>query len=219
MIPDLFRAEGISRLQALGFEIAIERRRIADLHIRSGRLVACDPFDAPETEPFDTEIPLGRYPVFIVTADLRDTGSIAYLMVELSDQPAMRWELAHLFGDEHEKQPWNDPAHAGFHVESGVAALVDEKGAQAVMDRLSTEDSEDEFNRLVRREIAKTRRANTARSGWASIEIDDVNLIVLEVDNGTYKTHLGRDADGNPALLVVDLGVLDIQFTPYGLRS
>lgn len=218
MTPDLFRAEGTSRLQALGFEIAVERRRIADLHIRSGRLVACDPFDAPETEPFEVDIPSGRYPVYIVTADLRDTVSIAFLMVEFSDQPATRWELAHLLGDEHEKQPWNDPAHAGFHVESGVAALVDEEGAQIAIDRMSTEAGEDDFNRMVRREIAKTRRANTSRSGWASIEIDEINLIVLEVDNGTYKTHLGRDPDGNPALLVVDLGVLDIQFTPYGLR-
>ncbi len=219
MIPDLFRTDGIHRMQALGFEIAIERRRIADLHIRSGRLVACDPFDSPETEPFEVEIAVGRYPVFVVTADLRDTGSIAYLVVELSAEPALRWELAHLFGDEHEKQRWNDPAHAGFHIESGCAALVDEDAAQIAIDRMSTDEGEDEFIRLVRREVAKTRRANTARSGWASIEIDDMNLIVLEVDNGTYKTHLGRDADGIPALLVVDFGVLDIQFTPYGLRS
>ena len=217
MTSDPFRADGAPLLQGLGFEIAIERRRIADLNIQSGHLIACDPFDSPETEPFDFVLPAGGYPISVVLAEMRDTLNAAYLLVELSPNPATRWELANIVGDE--QQTWNDPAHAGFHVESGIAAFLDDDSAEEVMDRMSTDAGEDDFNKLVRREIGKTRRGNNLRSGWANVDLGEGrNLVVVEVADGTYKTHLGRDADGEPALLVVDLGVLDIQFTPYGLR-
>lgn len=213
-----FRTDGAATLQALGFEVTLERRRVADLVVPSGRLVICDPFDSPETEPFDFEVPAGRYPVSLLLADLRDEKVLAYVAMEFSDEPSRAWELAPVHGDE-ELRRWNDPEHAGFHVESGVMALLDEDLAAGLVDISSSEQAEEDFQKLVRRELGKGRRANNFRSGWASVEVEPgLEMFVLEVDKGMYRTHLSRDAEGRPALIVVDLRVLDIQFTPYGLR-
>lgn len=212
-----FRTDGAATLQALGFEITLERRRVADLFVGSGRIVICDPFDSPETEPFDFEVPAGRYPISLLFAELRDEMVLAYVAVEFSDEPSRAWELAPIHGDEARR--WNDPEHAGFHVESGLMAILDEELASTLLDLGLTEEGEEDFQKLVRRELGKGRRGNNFRSGWASVEVDPGSeMFVLEVDKGTYRTHLSRDADGNPALIVVDLRVLDIQFTPYGLR-
>lgn len=220
MTSDPFRNEGGPTLQALGFEITLDRRKIADLHVPSGRVVVCDPFEAPETEPFDFDVAPGTYPVYLMMADLRDTLTVAYVVLELSSEAATRWELAALCSDDDEEsRRWNDPAHAGFHVESGIAALLDEDVAGHWIDAMATEAGEDDLNKLLRREVGKARRGNNFRVGWAAVDLgSQLNLVAIEVADGTYRSHLGRDADGAPALLVIDLGVLDIQFTPYGLR-
>ena len=83
-------------LQAAGFEIILERRRVPDLHLPTGRLVACDPLVAPETEPFSIAVPRGTFPVHAIVAKMRDETRPAYVVIEFSENRPHRWEIAHL---------------------------------------------------------------------------------------------------------------------------
>jgi hypothetical protein len=83
---------------------------------------------------------------------------------------------------------------------------------------------EDEFERVLWRECSKNRRQQ--KLGWTNIPVQQLgapaaaekNLVAVEVPAGQYQVWAGRDDSAELALLVVDFGVLDILFTPFGLR-
>lgn len=44
-------------------ELTLVQHSAGDLILSTGRLVACDPFVTPESEPFNLAVPTGKYPV------------------------------------------------------------------------------------------------------------------------------------------------------------
>ncbi len=219
MLTDPFHSNGDGHtLQRVGFEIELERRRIADLILPTGRLVACDPLTYPESDPFELEVPRGVHPVHAIIAHLRDQREVAYISVEFESASANRWQVAHVDGEE---QPsWREARSIGFPVESGVAALMDESTATRILDALLTEDGEEEFSRTVHRGLSRARRGGGFGAGEVSLGADfEGNAVVFEVDDGVYTTYLGSTPGGTTTRFVVDLGVLDLEFTPYGMRS
>ena len=204
-------------LQALGFEILLERRRVAELVLPTGQLVACDPLSQPETEPFAREVPIGTFPVYAIVAKMRDEVRTAYVVVEFSDQRPQNWEIAYVRGEEPPR--WNRERH-GFHVESTIAALMDDQTADRLLDVMYFGEDDDELERAVRREFRKNRRSG-AQVSHADVMVDarsGGNLVAFDADSGTYVTYFGSDADDNVAMAVLDFEVLDYRFTPYGLH-
>ena len=124
-------------LQAVGFEIVLERRRVGDLHLPTGRLVTCDPLESPETEPFAVTVPIGTFPVYAIVAKMRDQTRTAFVVVEFSENRPHRWEIAQLEGDE---SSWTGERH-GAHVESNIVGLMDDRTAGALMNQLHVEDT------------------------------------------------------------------------------
>lgn len=205
-------------LQGVGFEIELERRRISDLTLPTGRLVACDPLTYPESDPFEFDVPTGTHAVHAIIAHLRDRREIAYISVEFQPESASRWQVAHVDGEE---QPtWQDARSVGFPVESGVGALMDESAANFILDALLTEDGEEEFTQTLHRGLSKTRRGVGFGAGGVSFGLPEGgNAVVFEVDDGLYTSYRGSTPDGVLTRFVVDLGILDLQFTPYGMRK
>lgn len=219
MLTDPFHSDGDGHtLQGVGFEIELERRRIADLVLPTGRLVACDPLTYPEADPFELDVPRGTHAVHAIIAHLRDRRELAYISVEFASESANRWQVAHVDGEE---QPsWREARTVGFPVESGVGGLMDESTANHVLDALLIEDGEEEFARTVHRGLARSRRGAGFGAGEVSFGLPDGgNAVIFEVDDGLYTTYLGSTPDGTTTRFVVDLGVLDLEFTPYGMRA
>lgn len=219
MFTDPFKSpEAKHFVQARGFEIELERKRLSELVVTSGRLIACDLLAAPESEPFEIEVRPGRYPVFAMLAHMRDTPKLAYLLIDFEDNPRVtRWEVAHVTGEE--PVAWNDRSRGGFHLETGVGCIMDEVGQDLVLDNTASGDGEDMFVRNLRKKLGRAHRGNGI--AWAEMTFglpDGTNVIAFEANDGIYVTHFGRDADGNVVRAVIDLNVLDFQFTPYGIR-
>lgn len=205
------------QLQALGFEILLERRKIADLVLPTGRLVVCDPLYAPETEPFDHVVPTGKFPVYAIVAKMRDEVRTAYGVIEFSDVRPHRWEIAHLRGEE--PQRWNSD-RTGCQIDSTVAAFMDDKTADVLVDVVHYGDDDDELERAVRREFRRNRKSG-AQVPVADVLLDGRtggNLVAFDADAGTYVTYLGFDGEENVAMVVLDFEVLEYRFTPFGLR-
>jgi len=204
-------------LQRVDFEIELERRRIADLVLPTGRLVGCDPLTYPESEPFEIEVPVGGHAVHAIIAHMRDRRELAYISVEFAAESANRWQVVHVDGEE--RPSWQEARTVGFPVESGVGALMDETTANFVLDALLTDEGEEEFTRTLHRGLSRARRGGGFGAGEVSFGLPDgANAVVFDVDDGLYTTYLGSNPSGEPTRFVVDLGVLDLQFTPYGVR-
>ena len=201
-------------LQAAGYEIRLERRRAPDLHLPTGRLVVCDPLAAPETEPFASKMPRGTFAVETIVADMRDAQRIAYVVIQLSEQRAHRWELAHLADEE---VSWGSE-RLGAHVDSNVLAFMDEWTATAWLDLWH--DDDEELERLIRRELRKRSRHGAAIDvGEFQPRLDQpANMLLVDADAGTYVTYIGVDGDEQVVMVVLDFEVLDYEFTPFGLR-
>lgn len=214
MIPNpLNLPEEGDLLQAVGFEIVLERRRVPDLQLPTGRLVTCDPLDAPETEPFAVTVPRGTFAVYAIVAKMREEARPAYVVIEFSEARPQRWEIAHLVGEE---ASWAGE-RLGAHVASNVIAFMDDQTAGVWMHLAEVDDAE--LEKTVRRALRRNRRSG------AQLEVADLpvpgagaNMLAFDADAGTYVTYFGFDADENVTMAVLDFEVLPYQFTPFGLR-
>jgi len=205
MSTDPFRDEDLQDWQGLGYEIALDRRRLGRLHITSGQVVVSDPVESPYNDPLERTFPLGEFPISIMSADLRDERSLAYLIIEFGEERANRWEDL-----------------GTVEITSGLMSMQDSDAASRAIDAQGAD--EETYERILWRECSKNRRVK--KLGWANIDTGlfwgapptRYNLVCAEVPAGRYHTWLGTDDSGAISLLVIDFGVLDILFTPFGLR-
>jgi hypothetical protein len=196
-------------------EAVVELREAGSLHLATGRLVACDPFWAPDSlAPFRAAVAPGRYPVTLSIARVdRPTDpavpspvlSVAAAKLTVVDQPVAGWEFA-LRADE-------DPATLppaglpGFRVDnSGAGALVDASALAELGRRsqLGPDGQDPELDRVV--------PALPARQ-VINLVLDqnaDLNVVMFlcAMGAGTYPVWVGRTAAGEPACFIADLELL-----------
>lgn len=206
MSTDPFRDEDLQDWQGLGYEIALDRRRLGRLQISSEHVVISDPVDAPFHDPLERTFPTGEFPVAVMSADLRDERSIAYLIIEFGEERAIRWEDL-----------------GTVEITSGMLSMQDADTASRAIDAQSAD--EEVYERILWRECSKNRRIK--KLGWANIDTGLFwgsttptrhNMVCAEVPAGRYHSWVGTDSSGAVSLLVIDFGILDILFTPFGLR-
>lgn len=210
-------------IDGLGYDIVIHRRSLGDLVLPSGQLIACDPLLALDSEPFRLELTPGTFPVHILIAELRDEKSIAYGVVRFKNKRVRRWELA-LLPDREDSSLFDGDEESGFHVESSLAAYLDKKTADALVNYHQLVMPEDnDFERHIWGRIHR-RRAKGA--GWATLDLradlqlpygDGRNMMVFDAGfgNGYYKSYIGYDADEEVASIVTDFEVLDLRFPSF----
>ena len=205
----------------MGFDIVIERRYLGELHMPTGSLVACDPVDGLETEPFETELQPGDYSVVIYGAQMRDETLCAYAALHVTDAEPERWELATV--QDEELDPLADEGEPGYPVGSSLGSFMDARVAKVLMDYThSVMPDDDEFRRALRGSIH--RRIDNVGFGWANIDLmsdakvpqadSSMNMVAFEsgYGPGTYSTYLGYDADDELCRVVTDFEVLDLRF-------
>lgn len=211
MIPNpLYLADEGEVLQAAGFEIVLERRRVGVLQVPTGKIVVCDPLTTPETEPFAFDVPHGNFDVHAVVANMREETRIAYVVVSVAPQRAERWEIAHLANED--AASWGGE-RLGAPIESNFIAMMDDQTAGEL---LHHNPDPDEFETLLRRSMRRN-RANP-RIHVADIPFERGNMLAFDADVGTYVTYVGFDEDNAVTMVVLDFEVLDYRFTPYGPR-
>lgn len=207
-------------ITALGFDIVVHRRAIGPLHLPTGKLVACDPFEHPETEPFALDLPRGEHTARLVWAQLRDEVRVAYAVLELSPEPARRWSLATVPSEEHLEI--NADASFGYSVVSTFGSFMDVATASRLIEykEIAMYEDEDELDRLLHAQLQKRRRKHEPT--WANLSHDILgagNLIVVPAGygRGTYRTYIGRTHGGEVTRIVTDFEVLDMTFPSFGM--
>lgn len=207
-------------LMAMGYDIIVRRRTVGPLQLSTGALVACDLIEHPETESFDLQISPGQYPVRLIIAELRDEIVIAYASVELSPQPATRWRVATVHGEDLSR--FSQEPH-GFAIHSDIACFMDEQVAgQLIQYNTIVPDDEHELWRDMRAQFKKMRKRHRGKTlaAWAELRhpsLGQGNIIAMSsgYGQGLYTTYAGYDRDDNLTRLVTDFGVLKLRFPTF----
>ena len=209
MSPDLSRLFEEGREIATGVgRVTLRLRDAGELLVTSGRVVACDPLTAPETEPFTRVVPPGPHRVTLSVAHFEDGDQrVAAAMLRLGGERPTRWELAMLAGEELAELAEGEVF--GYGVDSGTGCFMDEEAAQALLRKM---DEDEEYYEDVIDEMGK---AYVHTWSWANIELGDAgaNLVAFStgVGDGLYASYFGLDAEGRPVSLVTDFSLFEFE--------
>lgn len=212
----------------MGYDVVIRRRHLGHLQMPTGSLVACDPIDALETEPFAADIEPGAYPVVMYAAELRDETLCAYTSLQVDDAQPIRWEVATV--EDEELDPLDPDGNPGYPVESSLGSFMDARAAKVLMDYSHSlmPDDDDDYRRALRGRVH--RRLESSDYAWANIDLAcdakvpqvDPGLNVIAFDSGygpgIYTTYLGKDEDDNLTRVVTDFEVLEFSFNSFRFR-
>jgi Protein of unknown function (DUF4241) len=115
--------------------ITLHQRKLGELVLSTGQVVACDPLVFPDTKPFHATLPPGRYPVIASVASFvrNNDRRIAYALLQLSEQQPVRWELATLAGQD--ISSLEEGQRFGYSVDAGIACFMDIDAAAGLQRR------------------------------------------------------------------------------------
>lgn len=173
--------------------------RLPDLKLPSGRIAASDGFIPVGAKPFTQATLPGVYPLLLAIAVIGDDERIGFAKLQLADQPATRWEMALVSGQ--------DPASLkplevfGYPVDSGTGCLGD-------IDALKLLGSTNEdFSNNMLDEFQKSYRHTR---GWLSVDSSrgSVALFSSGFGDGVYPSYFGYSAKGELVSLITDFGVV-----------
>lgn len=184
--------------------------KIGQVHLPTGKIVACDPLTFSEPEPLALSVPPGTYPVILVE-DI-EFRSFAFAMIRFSDMEPVSWELALM--QEEKAEELEDDEFFGYPVDAGLGCFMDLETAKKFLAR--EEDLQnrlgDSFDNLYTHEIAAILEENNEK--WADYHIHEgqpENCIMFAsgFGDGIYPSYWGKDANGNICCLVTDFLILE----------
>lgn len=209
-LPDLttMLADG-ARVTRDGVEYVVEAREVGMVTLPSGQVVGCDPLVGAEAAaPFTVTVAPGRYRLRAWVATIHQSGSekqdrTAALQLVVTDQPAVRWELALIDGQE--PAELGADGFFGYPVDAGVGTLADMVAVRAL--------ARWEFDQLDEVYIPAQVPPAPAAVGAITDEPTGANVITVSSGwgDGTYPTFIGYAADGKVASYVTNFLVVPDQ--------
>ncbi|MBN3899128.1 MAG: DUF4241 domain-containing protein [Nostoc sp. NOS(2021)] len=208
-IPDfshLFLTEQIVSTQGLN-QRYLTHHQAGELVLISGKLLACDPLTLWNPEAFTGSFLPGRYPVILSVAHIhnkngRNDKRVAYAMLQLSEEPAVRWEIAAI-----SSQNLNSLEEAqifGYGVDSGTGCFMDASVAEII------DELEENWNTQLLKELRKN---YSPTWDWANLsvgELNQANVIAFSSGwgDGVYATYFGYNASHKIVNVITDFEVV-----------
>ena len=186
----------------------LETFEAPNIHLSSGKIVACDPLITKDMLPFRQKFPSGDFPVHIHKE--KESNCVAYVEIVFSEKTVEKWEMATIEGQETAQLAEGEIF--GYPVESGMGCFMDFV-AQDCLSHLE--------NRLFHRKGADFMGIyeeffhdhffdeNGAIDQFASLKPDENhpdNIIAFETGygEGFYATYIGFDAENNPVKILTE---------------
>ncbi|WP_425800796.1 DUF4241 domain-containing protein [Desulfitobacterium sp. Sab5] len=106
----------------------LELLELGDLHLLTGRIVACDPLVfLGDWKIFSKSVKPGKYPVTVCVAKTAQSGDrYAIVQVKFSDSIPTRWEMA-LTTEQNPSELKQDGDYFGYPVDAGLGCFCDEE--------------------------------------------------------------------------------------------
>lgn len=179
--------------------------QIGDLVIPTGFIIACDPFVNFDSFAFKTQIPVGTFPVILSVANFGDDQRVAYAKLQISDKPAIRWELALLPNQDINLLEKGEVF--GYPVDAGTGSFMDAETA-----RIFSDKADEDFADFMIKEMEK----NYVHTwDWANFKFEETvgNLITFKsgFGDGVYASYFGFDQNDEITCLVTDFALFEDQ--------
>ncbi len=194
----------------------LRTHNIGELSVPTGLIVACDPFVFFDSIPFTTKIPPGSYPV-LLSVERRGTDErVAFALLQISREDAVRWELA--VRPDQSMAVLKDDEFYGYPVDSGTGCFMDCEAAKVFLKKLEDEVWTDDYS--YSNQMMSDMKKNYVHTwDWGNFELEGVagNLIAFTsgLGDGLYPSYFGFDAYGNVTGLVTDFGFVDLERLPF----
>lgn len=189
--------------------VRLTRQVVGDLVVPTGRIVACDPFTAPDTEAFAVTLAPGTYPVVVSVAHFADGDQrTAGAMLQINSRKPATWRMA--LQPDQDLAELGDDEIFGYSVDSAVGCFMDADAAEELMTRM--EEDEDYFETI----LARMDKTYVDTWSWANIEMNPAtgaNLIAFSSGMGDdfYASYFGLDEAGEIVCLVTDFALFDAE--------
>ena len=196
----------LARDKAVG-DLTLRHKRVTELRLPTGKLVATDAFVFTEPQPFELPLPSGVFPVILAVAHFTDDQRVAFAGIRFRDTPPVAWDMLTLDGQDSSKL---EEGHIfGYGVDSGTGCFIDASAAR-VLDRKMAE--EPEFYQVMMTEME---RIYVHTWSWLDMPFGNGNLVAFSsgVGDGAYATYAGFDTDGEIAVVVTDFSVVPLETT------
>ncbi|WDD35971.1 DUF4241 domain-containing protein (plasmid) [Nostoc sp. UHCC 0926] len=204
--PDFSKAfQANCQLNSILGIMNLKSYKLGNLILNSNKLVACDPLVFPTTEPFNTNIKPGSYPVIVSVAYNQNNHDpiVAYAMLRFGEQIPTRWEMATRFGEDINSLKVGEKF--GYYVDSGIGCFMDAEAGQIIYDSLlNTEIYEETLNGKLDELLEEN---DSFGFMWANMCIDEstaINVIAFAVGvgDGFYPSYFGYDVENNIVSIV-----------------
>lgn len=209
--------ENISRLFSKNFVESplLESFNAGEMHLPTGRLVACDPLISKDMPAFEVSFPAGEFPVLVHKE--RESNCIAYVEIVFSDSEITDWKMAVRKGENIAEL--KDGEIFGYPVESGMGCFMDAE-AQDSLNHLE--------NRLFHRKGADFMGIyeeffhdhffdeNGAIDQYAFLKPDEEkpdSIFAFETGygEGFYASYIGFSGSGVPAKIVAEFIEIQVE--------
>lgn len=184
----------------------LKKHELGILHLKTGKIVATDPFVFEETKEFTVSVKPGDYPVSIFVSHTEDDKRIALVELKFSEKRAVRWEMALVEG-QCPTQLLNSE-YFGYYVDSGTGSFMD----KAVIEEIKkgkehpAEEFHDRFNELL--EASYTPTYNNILASISEDTHNDIVAFSTGCGDGHYPSYFGYDVNNEPCVLVTDFLIL-----------
>jgi hypothetical protein len=185
-------------------ELTLVQHSVGDLMLPTGRLVACDPFVTPESEPFNIAVPTGTFQAVLTIADYGRDQRVAFASIRFQNELPVQWKMMATGS--------NDPAQLkpgrifGYAVDSGTGCFMDHSAGQELSQEMKAD--RDYFQTLMR-EMRETYRDTWE---WLNLPMGDANVIAFSsgLGDGLYATYAGLSPDEQVVTVVTEFAVVSV---------
>src|SRR5687767_12820212 len=107
----------LARERAVG-DVTLRQKRITDLSLPTGNLVATDAFVFTEPQSFEMPLPSGIFPVVLSVAHFSDDQRVAFASIRFRESAPVAWDMLTLDGQDSSKL--KEGHIFGYGVDSGT---------------------------------------------------------------------------------------------------
>ncbi|WP_316569155.1 DUF4241 domain-containing protein [Neobacillus sp. YIM B06451] len=182
-------------------------KKIGEIELMSGRIVACDPFTGMDDEPFTKQVTPGKYPVLfsIIRYESKDE-RIAFAMIKFSNNKVSAWEMA-LQPGQNINELEDDDEYFGYGVDSGTGCFMDIETKNTFLSYENEPQDEDPGYELYLDLEDEFDKAYKATRSWIVTTIKDKASIAMFSSgwgDGNYPSFWGMDENGDIVCLITD---------------
>jgi hypothetical protein len=183
-------------------DMTLRQHRIADLHLPSGSLIACDALAFLEPKPFELPLPRGTFPVILSVAHFSDDQRVAFASIRFRESAPVVWDMLTLDGQD--TATLSEGYFFGYGVDTGTGCFIDASAARVLESKMSADP--DYYIQM----MTEMKRTYIHTWSWLDMPFGDGNLVAFSsgAGDGAYATYAGFDTDGEIALVVTDFSIV-----------